>query len=131
MSEQVKKPGNPKMRQLREQNNELAASNRKLRQDLDTVLHKLNAQKKQKNENAQASQAEIQTLNQRLSQSENQIEQLEKRMAQKDAELKHKDNVTLMAQAESERSRAEVQSYANSTSWKITAPLRAIINIFK
>lgn len=115
---------------LTEQNNELIKSNKTLREDRDSILAMFNekraeADKIQKqNEILQAesgAQAAVKV-------DEAALEQERERFR---AELAKKDEVIVMMRDEAERARAEVKSYAGSTSWKITAPVRSVLNIFK
>ncbi|NNE56516.1 MAG: hypothetical protein HKN36_00255 [Hellea sp.] len=54
-----------------------------------------------------------------------------KLLNEKREEATQKDRMIIMMRNEAERARAEVKSYSNSTSWRITAPVRAIIRFFK
>jgi len=54
-----------------------------------------------------------------------------KLLNEKRDETEQKDQMIIMMRNEAERARTEVKSYANSTSWRITAPVRAIIRFFK
>lgn len=158
----VQKTGNTKIKQLQERNAELTATNAKLRQDRDTLLHKINQVKKGSSDSELQSQkiAEFQAnnkfLREKLAETENKISALQKKLKQQrvsnleaqsilevnnnelfekskqlKAELKHKDDMIALAQTESERARAEVRSYATSTSWKLTAPVRSLINLVR
>ena len=71
------------------------------------------------------------TLEVEISELEKSLTISEEKIKHLISQLKHKDDVIAMAYAEAERAKEETRSYANSTSWKITAPIRALINVFK
>ena len=96
-----------------EQIKHLRAANKKLREDRDFLLGKFNEKRTEREEML----AELRAL--KLQNAD-----LQKSMAQKEQTI-------LLMRQEVNRSKAEVQSYVSSSSWRMTAPLRAVVNIFR
>jgi len=109
----AKKASQSQLSKLNGQNNELANSNKKLRQQLKKTSTILDESKNE------------------ISKLSKKFEKLEAENGQLISQLKHKDDMIMMMRDEAERARAEVRAYANATSWKITAPIRAIMNLVK
>lgn len=153
------------LQQLRARNKELAAAKKKLRQDRDTLLYKINAEKNKMvdadlqverlaeveasnkylreqldkiKSNTQSKQKQINKLTgdinthtAKLKKLKAQHNQLLKQNDQLTVQLKHKDEIIAAAHDETQRVQDEIRSYTNSTSWKLTAPIRALINIVR
>jgi len=119
----AKQKPRPQVQKLREQNLELAANNKKLRQQRDNLKQRSDELRDKANwlfnqlENSKAENAQLKSK----------IQVNEKIKGQ----LKHKDDMIVMMREEAERARKETRDYANSTSWRITAPLRAVFQIFR
>ena len=111
------RPGNPRAQKLKKQNQQLVAANKALRADRDRLkaLHK-----KAKDKGSAASMSDSEAL-----------KLLETERERFRVELHKKDAIIVMMRDEAERARAEVRSYANSTSWKMTSPVRWFINFFR
>lgn len=167
------KQGNPRIKKLTEQNLELVAANKKLREDRDKLLTMFNDTRAEREEILGQKQdlvtksqklahqnEELINANKRLRKDRDKILALADEKPTKTAKLEHNNpqvdtalhknqqaldaentqlrkdintkNQTIgLLQTEAKRARTEVTSYANSTSWKITAPIRAVMNIFK